>query len=233
VELSNAPNSRTAERTNMRSGGCDLATVGEEAERPGRLTPKQIRAIVDLWRTGLGIGEIEKLTGAGRATIHHYTKNIPRSGNDEPNWGAVPTPPQVIDLRQGAGQLRQTPDVVPAKIQLGMGIVVDFELIAILKGFSSQEGFLDFNEYVRKRVVRWMGALKDFCPNEGPQEFFEKMTKVVHEVNEARRIEKQRDRWPAGRAYLIKNMELLGWAPEQIQREIALIDEIARRERFS
>src|SRR5438309_2810005 len=112
--MSNEPNRGTAEPTNTRSGGRDLAMVGEEAERPGRLTEKQIKAIVDLSRTGLGIGEIERLTGAGRATIHHYTKNIPRSGNDEPNWSAVPTPPQVIDLMQGAGQLPQTPDVVPA-----------------------------------------------------------------------------------------------------------------------
>ena len=205
--------------------------VGEEAERPGRLTEKQIKAIVDLWRTGLGIGEIEKLTGAGRATIHHYTKNIPRSGNDEPNWGAVPTPPQVIDLRQGAGQLPQTPDAVPSKIQLGMGIVVDFELIAILRGFSAQEGYLDFNEYLRKRLVPWAGAVKDLCPNEGPQEFFERMTQVHNEAAEAYRQlveEKQRHSSPMGRQYMIRIMQILGRSPEEIQREVASVDEMIR-----
>src|SRR5437870_12782137 len=94
----------------MRSGGRDLAMIGEEAERPGRLTEKQIKAIVDLSRTGLGTGEIEKLTGAGRATIYFYTKNIPRPDSNVPNEGnseaVVGIPPRI---RERSSKERRTP----------------------------------------------------------------------------------------------------------------------------
>jgi len=222
----------------MRSGRCDLAMVGEEAERPGRLTEKQIKAIVDLWRTGLGIGEIEKLTGAGRATIHHYVKDVPRFDTDRPmgekNETVAPSLPQIIDLPSKERCTPRPPSSVPAQVDLGMGVVVDLELIAILRGFAAQEGYRDFNGYLRDRLIPWAGAVKDLCPNERPQQFFEKMTKVHNDLAEAYRLlseEKQRNRWPAGREYLIKNLQLLGWTPEQIQREIGSIDEIARRTR--
>ena len=212
--------------------------VGEDIERPGRLTEKQIAAIVNLWRKGLGIGEIEKLTGAGRATVHRYTRDVPRFDENEPLPGRnevfEPTPPQVIDLQPVEKKLPQPPATVPAQVHVGMGILIDFDVIAVLKGFSAQEGYSDFNQYLRKRLVPWMGAVKDLCPNEGPQEFFEKMTQIHNDAAEAYRLlgeEKQRQSWPAGRGYLIKTMQILGWSPEQIQREVAGIDEIARRTR--
>src|SRR5438093_13750796 len=106
----------------MRSGRCDLAMVGEEAERPGRLTEKQIKAIVDLWRTGLGIGEIEKLTGAGRATVHFYTKNVPRLDNNIPNAEKNETiaaiPPQIIDLSSKERSTPRPPSSARAQIDL-------------------------------------------------------------------------------------------------------------------
>src|SRR5437773_7294563 len=212
--------------------------VGEDVERPGRLTEKQIAAIRGLWKKGLAIGEIEKLTGAGRATVHRYTRDVPRFDENEPLPGKnevfEPIPPQVIDLQPVEEKLPQPPAAVPAQVHVGMGILIDFDVIAVLKGFSAQVGYSDFNEYLQKRLVPWIGAVKDLCLSEGAQDFFEKMTQIHNEAAEAYRLlgeEKQRQSWPAGRGYLIKNMQILGWTPEQIQRETASIDEIAQRTR--
>lgn len=191
---------------------------------------------MDLWRKGLGIGEIEKLTGAGRATIHRYTRDVPRFDENEPLPGKnevfEPTPSQVIDLQPAEKKLPQPPAAVPAQVHVGMGILIDFDMIAILRGFAAQEGYSDFNQYLRQRLIPWMGAVKDLCPNEGPQEFFGRMTQLHNEAAEAYRLraeEKQRNSWPAGRVYMIRIMEILGWSPDAIQREVASLDQIARR----
>src|SRR5207253_5277597 len=113
----------------MRSGARDLAMVGEEAERPGRLTEKQIKAIVELSRTGLGTGEIEKLTGAGRATIHFYTKNIPRPDgnvpNEEKNETIATIRPQIINLTTKERNTLRPPSSARAQVDLGMGRTID------------------------------------------------------------------------------------------------------------
>ena len=219
----------------MRSGGRDLAMVGEEAERPGRLTEKQIKAIVDLSRTGLGTGEIEKLTGAGRATVHFYTKNIPRPDsnvpNEEKNETIATIPPQIIDLSTKERNTLRPPSSARAQVDLGMGIIIDYELIAILRGLAAQEGYNDFNSYIRNRLIPWAAAIKDKCPGESPQAFFKQYVELNNDFCRAAKqlIElKKNGSWPEGREYMIRIMQILGNSPAQIQKEISAIDEMVR-----
>ena len=209
--------------------------VGEEAERPGRLTEKQVKAIVDLWRTGLSIGEIEKLTGAGRATIHFYTKNLSRPGGNVPNEEKSETiaaiPPQIIDLSSKERSALRPPSSARAQVDLGMGIVVDFDLIATLKGIAFQEGYEDLNLYFRERLIPWAAALKDFCPKEGPEEHFRQVTEIYNDyskVAEQLVEEKKRKAQPYGTEHLVEIMKILGYSPARIQEEISQLDRMVQ-----
>jgi len=208
--------------------------VGEDVERPGRLTEKQIAAIRDLWKKGLAISEIERLTGAGRATVFRYTSGVPRFETDESNVGNEAyssPPPQIIDLPSKERSTPRPPSTVRAQIDLGMGVIVDSELIAILRGFAAQEGYNDLNSYIRNRLIPWAGAIKDKCPGESPQDFFKQYVELNNDFCRVakRLIElKKNDSWPEGREYMIRILKILGNSPAEIQKEISAIDDMIR-----
>src|SRR5207245_5094634 len=144
------------------------STRDEGTERAGRLTRKQIDAILYHYRAGAAISEIERFTGAGRATIFRYTKDVPRLERDETESYrpevVAPPPPQIIELPRQERNLSQPSAPPPTQVTLGMGIVVNFDLIATLKGIAFQEGYVDLNVYFRELLIPWAAALKVFCP---------------------------------------------------------------------
>jgi len=210
-------------------------TRDEETERPRRLTRKQIDAILYHYGAGAAISEIERFTGAGRATIFRYTKGVPRLEMDETESYrpevVVPPPPQITEVPRQARNLSQPSAPPPTQVTLGMGIVINFDLIATLKGIAFQEGYEDLNLYFRERLIPWAAALKDFCPKEGPVEHFRQVTEIYNDyskVAEQLVEEKKRKAQPYGTEHLVEIMKILGYSPARIQEEISQLDRMVQ-----
>jgi len=210
-------------------------TRDEETERPGRLTRKQIDAILYHHRAGAAISEIERFTGAGRATIFRYTRNVPRLERDETESYrpdvVVPPPPQIIELPKQERNLSPPSAPPPVQVTLGMGIVINFDLIATLKGIAFQEGYEDLNLYFRERLIPWAAALKDFCPKESPVEHFNQVTEIYNDYSKvAQQLveEKKRKAQPYGTEHLVEIMKILGYSPARIQEEISQLDRMVQ-----
>src|SRR5207249_12013586 len=167
--------------------------------------------------------------------IHFYTKNVPRVDNNIPdaekNETIAAIPPQIIDLSSKERNTPRPPSSARAQVDLGMGIIVDSELIAILRGIAAQEGYNDFNSYIRDRLIPWAGAIKDECPGESPQDFFKQYMELNNDFCRVAKqlIElKKNGSWPEGREYMIRILQILGRSPAEIQNEISAIDEMVR-----
>ena len=143
----------------------------------------------------------------------------------------VPPPPQIIELPKQERNLSPPSAPPPVQVTLGMGIVINFDLIATLKGIAFQEGYEDLNLYFRERLIPWMAALKDFCPKEGPLEHFRQVTEIYNDyskVAEQLVEEKKRKAQPYGTEHLVEIMKILGYSPARIQEEISQLDRMVQ-----
>ena len=151
--------------------------------------------------------------------------------NEEKNETIAAIPPQIIDLSTKERNTPRPQSSARAQVDLGMGIIIDYELIAILRGLAAQEGYNDFNSYIRNRLIPWAAAIKDRCPGESPQAFFKQYVELNNDFCRAAKqlIElKKNGSWPEGREYMIRIMQILGSSPAEIQKEISAIDEMTR-----